>query len=141
MMMYGIPALKRVEMKGCDDVCKMASMGSNVTSSAGWVSHFTSNFPLFASNLLIQVEASTASEMPKKEKACKEFGRDLSDSNTAIYFSSSAFLGPVFADEIYKQTAGWTHWRESEPRIVCKETLLSFTPSFTMFGYIFFVSP
>ena len=47
-------------------------------------------------------------EMPeKKEKACKqEFERDLSDSNTPIYFSSLAFLGPVFADETYKQTQG-----------------------------------
>ena len=43
----------------------------------------------------------------KKEKACKqEFERDLSDSNTPIYFSSLAFLGPVFADETYKQTQG-----------------------------------
>ena len=77
---------------------------SDLPPAAGFPFH--QQLPPFAgSNLLIQVEASTASEMPKKEKACKEFGRDLSDSNTPIYFSSPAFLGPpVFADETNKQT-------------------------------------
>ena len=79
---------------------------------------FHEKLPLFASNLLIQVEASSASEMPKKEKACKEFGRDFSDSNTPIYFSSTAFLGPVFADETYKQTGRTCEWVKNCPKEV-----------------------
>ena len=87
------------------------------------VSHFRRTFPLFfASNLLLTSLDSpglsaAVSEMPKREKACEEFGRDLSDSNTPIYFSSLEFLGPVFADEIYKQT-GWTEGGWGQERVV-----------------------
>ena len=93
------------------------------------VSHFRSTFPLFfASNLLLTLLDSpglsaAVSEMPKREKACEEFGRDLSDSNTPIYFSSLEFLGPVFADEIYKQT-GWTEGGWGQERVVAASQVL-----------------
>ena len=123
------PALQRVENKDCDDNGGEfpRHWWPQTWSPAGFP--FQENLPtFFASNLLLTLLDSpglsaAVSEMPKREKACEEFGRDLSDSNTPIYFSSLEFLGPVFADEIYKQT-GWTEGGWGQERVVAASQVL-----------------